>query len=45
MEEKIIQKVWINKNNKQKLVTIPKKSKIKNGDYVEIRKVYNEDNN
>jgi len=36
---KIISKVWVNKNNKQKLVTIPAKSKIQNGDYVEIKKV------
>jgi len=37
--EQIIQKVWENKKNKQRLVTIPAKSKIKNGDYVEIKKV------
>jgi hypothetical protein len=36
---KIISKVWENKANKQKLVTIPAKSKIKAGDYIEIKKV------
>lgn len=36
---RIIQLVWINKANGQKLVTIPKKSKIEPGDYVEIKKV------
>lgn len=35
-QEKIIQKVWRNKSNNQKLVTIPKESKINEGDYVEI---------
>ena len=40
MEEKrIIVKVWKNKLNKQKLVTIPQKSNIKEGDYVIIKKV------
>lgn len=33
---KIIMKVWKNKSNGQKLVTIPKDSKIDEGDYVEI---------
>jgi len=37
--KKIIQKVWKNKANKQKLVTIPARSKIVAGDYVEIKKV------
>jgi len=37
----LIQKVWKNKGNGQKLVTIPKDSKIKEGDYVEIKKVKN----
>jgi len=37
--EKIIQKVWKNKKNNQKLVTIPKESEIKEGDYIEIKKV------
>jgi len=40
MEDKrVIQKVWKNKKNNQKLVTIPKDSEINEGDYVEIRKV------
>ena len=39
MEDKLITKVWVNKSNKQKLITIPKKSKIKCGDYVEIKKI------
>jgi len=38
-KEKIIKKVWRNKSNQQKLVTIPKDSNIEEGDYVEIRKV------
>ena len=38
-EEKVILKVRENKSNKQKLVTIPKKSEIKKGDYIEIKKV------
>jgi hypothetical protein len=38
-KEKLILKVWQNKSNKQKLVTIPKKSQIKNADYVEVKKV------
>lgn len=37
--KKIIMKVWRNKSNQQKLVTIPKECKIKEGDYVEIKKV------
>ena len=39
MVDKIIKKVWVNKKNKQKLITIPKSSKIKAGDYVEVKKV------
>ena len=35
----IIQKVWKNRGANQKLVTIPKKSKINEGDYVKIKKV------
>jgi hypothetical protein len=35
----IIQKVWINKANKQKLVTIPKDASIQAGDYVSIKKI------
>lgn len=37
--ERIIKKVWVNKSNKQKLITIPKDSEIQKGDYVEIKKV------
>ena len=37
--KKIIQKVWKNKANNQKLVTIPKNCEIKEGDYVEIKKI------
>lgn len=37
--KKIIMKVWKNKFNKQKLVTIPKDCSIDEGDYVEIKKV------
>ena len=39
----IINKVWRNKKNNQKLVTIPKDSKINPGDYVKIIKVELED--
>jgi len=39
MENKLVRKVWVNKNNKQKLITIPKDSDIKKGDYVEIKKI------
>ena len=40
MEEKrIICKVWTNNKNGQKLITIPKDSDIKKGDYVEIKKI------
>lgn len=35
----IIRKVWQRKWDKQKLVTIPKDSEIKKGDYVSIKKV------
>jgi hypothetical protein len=35
---KIIMKVWKNKNNNQKLITIPKDCDIEEGDYVEIIK-------
>lgn len=38
MEEKIIVKVWEIKASGQKLVTIPRGSKIKEGDYVQIIK-------
>jgi len=39
MKGKVISKVWENKNNKQKLVTVPAKSKIKVGDYLELKKI------
>jgi len=39
MKKKIIVKVRENKNNKQKQVTIPFDCDIKEGDYVEIKKV------
>lgn len=39
MVNTIIAKVWTNKSNKQKLVTIPSREKIKNGDYVTIQRV------
>jgi len=35
----LIKVVWKNRFNGQKLVTIPKKSDIKEGDYVRIEKV------
>lgn len=35
----IVKKVWENKTNGQKLVTIPKESYIEPGDYVKIEKV------
>lgn len=37
--DRVISRVWQNKKNKQKLATIPAKSKIQAGDYVEIKKV------
>ena len=36
---KIIRKVWVNKGTKQLLITIPKTSKIKGGNYVEVKKI------
>jgi len=36
---RIIRKVWRNKSNKQNLVSIPKDSDIREGDYIEIKKV------
>ena len=39
MPQQIIQKVWENKKTKQKLITIPKSSDIKRGDYVSIEKI------
>lgn len=43
--ETIIKKVWVNKYNNQKLITIPKDSNIEPGDYVQINKVKKEDTN
>jgi len=37
--KKIICKVWVRKISGQKLVTVPKRSSIKKGDYVELKKV------
>ena len=42
MNKKLIKQVWMNKHNKQKLVTIPKSSEIEEGDYVSIEKVDND---
>jgi len=39
----IVKKVWENKTNGQKLVTIPKESDIDPGDYVKIDKVENQE--
>ena len=41
--EQIIRKVFSLKYNKQKLITIPKDSDIKPGDYVSVKKVENKD--
>lgn len=38
-KQRIIMKVWRNKQINQKLVTIPKDCDIEEGDYVEIKKV------
>ena len=38
-KEVIIRKVWKRKNPGQLMVTIPSESGIKEGDYVEIRKI------
>ena len=37
--KQIIRKVWKNKGSNQLLITIPNISDIKEGDYVEVRKV------
>jgi len=37
--KKLIMRVWKNKTNNQKLITIPKDSGIEEGDYVKIEKV------
>lgn len=39
MVNEIVQKVWVNKYNGQKAVTIPKDSDINPGDWVEINKL------
>ena len=39
-EDKIIVKVWENKGNGQLLITVPKDSNIKKGDYVELKKAF-----
>jgi hypothetical protein len=39
----VIQRVWVNKTNGQKCVTIPKDAKIFGGDYVRIKKVQVDD--
>jgi hypothetical protein len=39
----IMMKVWVNKANQQKLVTIPKDCDIHEGDYVQIKKIGGED--
>ena len=36
MSDRIIRKVFENKKNKQKIITIPQNSSIKAGDYVEL---------
>ena len=38
-EKRLIQKVWKRKKTNQKMVSIPKKHPIEEGDYVEIKKV------
>jgi hypothetical protein len=38
-DKKIICKVWKNKSNGQKLVTIPKDCAINEGEYVNIQKI------
>jgi len=34
--ERIIRKIWLNKSTKQKMLTIPISSNLKEGDYVEV---------
>lgn len=36
---KIIRKVWKNKGTNQLLITMPKDSNLKEGDYVEVKKI------
>ncbi len=42
---RIKRKVWVNKGNGQKLITIPHDSDIERGDYVWLEKVKNAKNN
>jgi hypothetical protein len=39
IKKRIIRKVWKNKGSNQKLITIPKDCDIKDGDYVEVKKI------
>ena len=39
MTAKIIMKVWKNKLQNQKLLTVPKDCDIQEGDYVELKKI------
>jgi len=39
VKKEIIQRVWLNKSNGQKAITIPKDSGIEEGDFVRIKKV------
>lgn len=43
MVNEIIQKVWLNKHNKQKAVTIPYDCGIEAGEWVEITKLAEEE--
>ena len=43
MEKAIVQKVWVNKYNGQKAVTIPKDSGIDPDDWVQITKLEEEE--
>jgi len=36
---RLIRKVWLNSGSNQLLITIPNNSNIKEGDYVEVKKV------
>jgi len=38
-KDRVIRKVWLNKSTNQKIITIPKDSYIKAGDYVEVIKI------
>jgi len=39
MEERLIRRIYCNKKTKQMLICIPKGSKYKDGDYVEIKDI------